>query len=398
LENDKVDPQNIKGDPHRLDKLRALHPCYSKLFEAEPKKDQGKDDDKTGQRALKAAAEATIIQACNTKLTSDPATLALLDYIGRFGLQNIAVYVDGVMTVDIDLVPASIDQVVFEGDASKADFWAVAGERKGALQCRFCPDGQFSILEADSLGITDLKTIAEGSDDHKLNFSFKLTKPIETGQTLTFVITKKSTDPKKGNQEIKSTPFTYTVNYTVVSPSITGVTVQGGKVTVAGTAFFSTKTNPITVALHSDVIQEKDLAVTLPDGQTADKLMFDVPSGLSAGCWTVNVTWNKTPLAAPAAANQRILSEAAPKLTEAKRNDNSIAVKGEQLVDTSACKGKKLTFQLVKSDKTTLNPKVTARVSSSEVTLELPDAAKTGDWMVQAVQDSTPLEPAVNLK
>jgi len=31
-----------------------------------------------------------------------------LDYIGRFGPQNIGVCVDGTMTVDLDTVPASI--------------------------------------------------------------------------------------------------------------------------------------------------------------------------------------------------------------------------------------------------------------------------------------------------
>src|SRR5262249_50892622 len=131
---------------------------------------------------LLQTTQRSIIEDCEAELTKleNREALKKLDYIGRFGLQNIGVYVDGIMTVDVNTVPAAIDQVAFDGDASKPDFWAVPGEKNGTLQCRFCANGQVSILEADKLGITDVTTSTEGSDDHNLKFSFKTTKPIET--------------------------------------------------------------------------------------------------------------------------------------------------------------------------------------------------------------------------
>jgi hypothetical protein len=374
--------------PDILKVLRELHPCYSKIFEPKP-------NDSSGSPLLQAA-DQQIEQNCMGQFAAakapapgQPDPLVILDYIGRFGVQNIGVYVDGSMTVDVDLVPAAVDQVVFTGDAAKADFWASLGEKKGKLQCRFCTGGQVSILEAQSLGITDVTTITDGSDERNLNFSFKLTKPIETGQTLTFIITKKPSDPKKGNQEIKSTPFTYSVNYPAATPSVTKVTVQDGKVTVTGTGFFNTKANPLGVLLRADGGKEKDVPVVLPDGEAADKLTFDVPASLPPGCWNVRVKLNQTEAPAPSQSSDKVLSAANPKLTEAKRTGASLAIKGDQLVDTSACGGKNLTFQVLKTGDTSEKSlkSVTASLNSvSEATLVLPAEAETGAWTVRVLQ------------
>src|ERR1700733_2531440 len=125
------------------------------------------------------------------------------------------------MTVDINTVPASIDQVVFDGDASKPEFWAEPGTKNGTIQCRFCENGVVSILEADKLGITDVTTNTGGSNDNALKFSFKTTKSIEPGQSLTFMITKKPADSKKSSQEVESAPFVHITGYVQVAPSIT---------------------------------------------------------------------------------------------------------------------------------------------------------------------------------
>jgi hypothetical protein len=324
--------------------------------------------------------------------------LVMLDYIGRFGLQNIGVYVDGIMTVDLDAVPASIDQVVFDGDATKPEFWAVAGTKTGTLQCRFCANSQVSILEADKLGITDVTTVTDGSDDKNLKFSFKTTKPIEAGQSLTFVIVKKPSDPKKGTQEVKSTPFVYSVAYVQVTPTIVKVAIADKKATVSGSGFFNTKANPLSVVLHPEGkdAKDKDVSVTLPDGQAVDTLTFDIPAGLAPGCWDVHVKLGGGGMeaSAPNKPDQKILSAATPKLTDATRKADSITVKGEQLVDTSGCGGgKALIFQLQQAAPAKgATPKpvdVTAKLNSStEATLSLPADAKKGDWTVHVLQGS----------
>lgn len=399
--------------------LRKLHPCYSKVFEASaPARKTSKDEmdsakgkdgssknlpdakknepgpvsnppENVAHESLQDIVEAKIVEKCAKDLNEEQNRQALvdLDYIGRFGLQNIGIYIDGIMTVDVDIVPGSIDQVTFEGDSSKADFWASLGEKKGTVQCRFCQDGQISIIDGDKIGITDVTTIGQGSDDHQIKFSFKITKPIETGQSLTFLITKKPADPKKSGHEVKSAPFVYQVGFTQSGPTITKVTIEDKKITVTGTGFVNTKLNPLTVSLTSDG-PDKPVSLKLPDTIAADKLVLDVPSGLAPGCWSVKVEVG-TMAAPPTDKPQpKVLSPATPELTSATRKDGSIAIKGTQLVDTSGCGGKAIKLQLLKAGDT--KPvDVTAKLASgTDATLTLPPQAKAGDWSVQVLQGS----------
>lgn len=115
--------------------------------------------------------------------------------------------------------------------------------------------------------------------------------------------------------------------------------------------------------------------VTLPGGQAADKLTFDIRAGQAPECWNVHVKLGSMEAPAPHKPDQKILSAAKPQLTEAKRNSDSITAKGKQ-VDTSGCGG--------------MQPKpadVTVKLNSTpEATLSRPADAKKGDWTVHAPQ------------
>ncbi len=200
--NEKV-IQGLGFDGKLVKQMRDLHPCYSKIFEARP----GMDN--KGSPTLLESAQDAIRDRCGELLKANKEALIGLDYIGRFGLQNIGVYVDGIMTVDVATVPASIDKLNFDGDDSKPEFWSAAGVKTGTIECRFCESGLLSIPEADQLGIKDVTTIADGSDDRHLKFSFSLTKPVAKDQTITFIITKKPADPK--GKDVQSAPFPYTL-------------------------------------------------------------------------------------------------------------------------------------------------------------------------------------------
>lgn len=402
-------------DPGQVEMMRKLHPCYSGKFES-PAGKGGRKGNKTEpsgaavadnsgianteERSHKANANSDgtvnmrefsqelIIKNCQTKLSdsNDKIQDALvgLDYIGRFGLQNIGVYVDGIMTVEVDTVPASIDKVNFDGDDSKPEFWAAPGDKKGTIECRFCQGGQLRILEADQLGIKDVTAIADGSDDHHLRFSFTTTRPVSTGQPLTFIITKKSTDSKKSGKDVLSAPFIYTTAYVQIAPSVAKVSSDGKKVTVAGTGFVNTKANPLVISLIA-AGQEKPVSVATPDSFNHDKLAFDLPSGLAPGCWSVRIAVGA--MEAPGKADENILSAATPELSGATRQASAITVKGKQLVDTSACHGKALRFQLLKTGETKGKDVTFKLVSQTEATLMLPAEAKTGDWSVEILQD-----------
>ena len=367
--------------------MRDLLPCYSKIFEPKIKESKANREN----FPLLLEANDAIVKGCREEI-KDPKNkdaLEKLNYIGRLGIQNIGIYVDGIMTVNIDVVPASIDQISFDGDPTKTDFWAKAGEKKGSVECRFCEGGVISLLEADKLGITKVTTEA-GADDKHLSFSFTTSKAIDVGTLLHFVITKKSADPKKSPQEVKSPAFSYVVGYTIAAPTITSVSVTDGKVAVAGSGFFNLPNNALTALLQADGNKDKDIPVKLADGQPSDQLSFDVPSDLPPGCWNVRVKVNQMPAAAPNTAASKILSSAKPTLTAATRSGDHIAVTGTQLVDTSACGGAAITFQLMKGEKgvpvsaaSTLQSATTARVA-------LPPAVKTGKWTLQLLQGATP--------
>jgi hypothetical protein len=127
--------------------------------------------DKATEKCPKPAAVRDGVKDRDVTQAEWVETLALVDYVGRFGAKNIPVIVDGIMTVAIDQVPAAIDDVSFDGDGATAAFWA-SGQHKVILQCRFCAGGQVTIQEAATLGIAEIKVLADESNEHKLTASF----------------------------------------------------------------------------------------------------------------------------------------------------------------------------------------------------------------------------------
>ena len=112
------------------------------------------------------------------------------------------------------------------------------------------PEHTPKILEADALGITDVKMVTDGSDDQTLNFSFKLTKPIAVGQKLTFVVEKKDKDKQGNERTVESAQYVFVVGYTMVAPEILTVALTNGKIAVTGNKFFDAPQNPLRVELH----------------------------------------------------------------------------------------------------------------------------------------------------
>ena len=313
-------------------------------------------------------------------------TLALVDYIGRFGAKNIPVIVDGIMTVAIDQVPAAIDDVSFDGDPSIAAFWAT-GQHKVILQCRFCSGGQVAIQEAAKLGIDEIKVLADESNEHKLTASFKLTKPIDTGTALNVIVTKPSIDAKK-SELIKSAPRTYIVTYGVNTPIVTGVAIDSNKtVTLSGTSFSNTAAHAFVLSLSRVGGFADDKSVAFPSDATATTIKFAVPDGLAPGCWQVKAKWTDQAVSVPdSEKSKKILVAPAPTLTDAKRDADSIVLTGTQLADVKACSDKPVAFEVVDAQGKVLSPAPTATFDSLQLTnvkLSPIGAAKTGSWTVR---------------
>jgi hypothetical protein len=206
-----LSPYQILFDEKLLKKLHLesnskqlldLLPCYSKQFAV-----------KSGNENVD---EATIRQ-CSQQLLApeNEKTRVLLDYMGRFGLQNIGVYVDGVMTVDVETVPASIDDVAFANDATQSTFWNAIGAQYGTLLCRFCQGGQVDIVEKDKSGITAIRTSTD-SANNTLDFSFTIVKPVPAGTIVHFTVIKPG-NQNLGANNVTSAPFAYWINYPTAS-------------------------------------------------------------------------------------------------------------------------------------------------------------------------------------
>lgn len=321
-------------------------------------------------------------------------TLGLLDYIGRFGANNIQVVVDGVMTVELDYVPAAIDEVtVPSGDASVLNtqaFWA-PGDHTLVLKCRYCGNGQVSIQEAAKLGITDVKVLSQ-KENRELTFSYKLTKPIDNGTVLHFVITKPSSDPKNADG-IKSTPKDYTVAYTPVAPTVASMTIADKKITLQGTNLDSTASRPIALTLSREGGAAPDKPLTWPADATASTAVVAVPDGLAAGCWNLKLTWTNQTTELSTQKARKVLALPVPTLTAAARKNTTVTVTGTQLVDTTACSDKSIAFEFVGPADKVVAPTATTFDSKTldapmTVTLTAPNEVTTGAWAVR-IKDTT---------
>jgi hypothetical protein len=324
-------------------------------------------------------------------------TFMALQFINSVSLNRVTITVDGVMAVDVKTIAARIEDVKFEtvtncGDEHSQCFWAniteAEGVRTGTISGAYLTGGTVVIAEASKLGITEVSTIPEGSLDTLLQFSFKLTKPIEPESKITFLVSKavegsSATEPKALN----SVPFEYPVRYDTKAPAITSATQEGNKLTVKGSGFFNL---PLVVKLYprfpltGEAIEVKPTSVS----STGDQLVLTIPDDAKpAGCWDVLVEVNKL----PSGHSSRFVIKPNPTLDSAIRDTtrNIIIVTGDDLIDTTRCGGPLLTFKLVKEGAASIPvPVLQSDPQTKQAALALPKAAKEGSgWSVHLLVD-----------
>ncbi len=375
-----VNPQSMVSTitTKKLDELAKALPCYLRVVQAEQTAQQHayhvnpNADPKTVMAEMLAARQKTE-GACGI---NEELVLAL-DTLGAVSLNTVRIVIDGVMTVETGAVPSTIQSIEFDDGNHNPEIWTVPGEKKGTIKGAYLTDGVPQIKEAQDLGLSDVKAIPEGSTDKALRFSFKLTKPITSGKTLTFSVQKKSKDSDK---PVTSMEFLFPVSYMFPPPEISNIEYKDKKITVTGKNFFGNEENKISVHLKNG---GQDVSVT-PTKQTPEELDFDAPDELkSPGCWTVVVSIGMM-TAAPG--KNSFAVEPAPSIASAKVSGNSVEVQGDGFVDTSSCGGSSITFQLVE-DKTGATPVSTKimKASDKNPTLQLPEEAKKGSWKVQVL-------------
>jgi len=223
-----------------------------------------------------------------------------LDFISQMSLNNVSVTVDGVMTVETVNIPAQLNAVVFDKvencEPDEPCFWTdpslANGVRTGTIPGAYLTGGTVEIAEAADaeFGIQDVKTIAEGSSDQRLRFSFKLNKGVAP-QTLHFTIAKPklgstSSPPERLVSLERLVPFGYTIN----APTITSARREGNKIIVKGTGFYDVPpTNPLTVEVFGPDEKEVEAKPDTTSGEQLIRILTVAPAK-PKDCYRVVVT------------------------------------------------------------------------------------------------------------
>jgi len=305
-----------------VDKLAPLLPCYLQVTNALR---FGMDDGRILGTRIKGqhlGCEKTLgLKAVSGnkkelfEVTDEAAfgNFMALDFLSQMSLNSVTVVIDGVMTVETLTIPAKLDAVTFDtvascGDATTPCFWAGVqtgdGVRRGTIKGSYLTGGTVEIAEAEELGITEVTTIAEGSSDQELHFSFKLTKPIPSQTLLHFTVVKpQQGDTSETPKRVISLPRTVLVSFAIPGgPTIEDVTRpgNGNKLVVKGTNFNNVQPNTLEVRLRPP---EGDEVVVQPDSVQSRELKLTIPGDPKpSDCWTVIVTVSGFPLPAEKAA------------------------------------------------------------------------------------------------
>jgi len=124
----------------------------------------------------------------------------LVQFLNRLSLNNVRVVVGGILTVDVNTVPATISSVTMDGGNDSADF-ANAGDHLGVMQGSYLSGATPVVTAADG---TQMTVTAVPQESTPSQLRFKLTLPDGfKAQSLTFKAVKKDKD----NKDIESMAF-----------------------------------------------------------------------------------------------------------------------------------------------------------------------------------------------
>jgi hypothetical protein len=305
---------------------------HAVLFDAKAKDallrlfDGNRDQQKALADAI-AAVQGTLLQK-GAPDASSPA----MELLNKISLSNIRLIVSGVMSVDVDAVPASISGIDI-GDADRLAFWSVPGTKTAAIRGRYLAGGKVTIANADRLQIADIRTIADGSTDTTLRFSFTLNNAIPDATMLSVRVDKS----RDGGAATEGIPYDYPVSVPTAVPAIKSVARQGNVVTITGSQFVSTAANPLTIELApggvagaaTRMLSAADATVRV----APEQITIDVaPLALEPACWTPRVK-----VSSATAAGDPFVQPPAPRIAKAARSGSTITLNGTGFLDLAAC-------------------------------------------------------------
>jgi hypothetical protein len=333
-------------------------------------------------KGLNIGLDSKEFQQLAELLRTDPDKAAespVIKLLDRISLNNLRLVVGGIMSVDVDIVPATIEGVQFD-ELDPAMLWAETGQKKGTFTGRYLSGGMAALVNADTVQITDVSSIQEGSDDHTLHFQITVNKSVAGATKLIFRADKKD----KAGRSIEGHPFEYVVpEIGLVAPIIEKVERDGDTLTITGQRFFSTDANPLSVTLVPSAVAGVDSKALKNVDRKPRELKIDLaPLALAPACWTPHVSVGT----ANALGGAAFAQAPAPKIASAKKNGTRIVLAGEQFIDLKTC-DKPLVFEVAEQAAGSAFKVVTSLTiaSSKEVSFDLPKAPPDGRFKVRVL-------------
>ena len=165
-------------------------------------------------------APAAISASPNHLPASEPVC-QLQQLVNGVSLNNIHVAIEGVMTVDVTTVPATIYGVDFD-KGNEATIWTTTGtDQAGTISGVYLTGGVPSAVDGSGKAIKSiaLKAVAAGSSDTELPFTMTLSQCIPSSTKVYFVVNKtqnagsasNTAAAKKSGTSVPSTPYEFPV-------------------------------------------------------------------------------------------------------------------------------------------------------------------------------------------
>jgi hypothetical protein len=165
-----------------------------------------------------------LAKAAAADCSASPLPDGCKDYeiLSQASLNTVRVLVGGIMTVDVNNIPAKIDSVDVDVPASStaADVWKTPGAITGSIRGSFLSGGQPSVAESNI--VENVTAVQDGSTDKVLHFKLTLKAAAASPQKLTFKVTKKNSQ----GGTVDSSPFPYEIP--APTPSTSSPTATGG--------------------------------------------------------------------------------------------------------------------------------------------------------------------------
>jgi hypothetical protein len=256
----------------------------------------------------KASAGGDAAQpVCDDNTEAIKATMAALS------LNSVHVVVRGIMTVDVNSVPCTIDKVSFDKEKDSAT-WTVPkpaegkepkpNQLTGTIEGKFLAGCTPQIVDISVSGVKDaklsdyvadnsLEAVTAKATDSSLPFKLELKASLKDGSVLTFQVSRKSKDVDSDSAaKTESNKFPYTVNTgTPSAPAISDLTMDNqetkdvwqtpGKLdgTVTGSNLENTKLSVTKLEIGGAAVTADeyiDKVAEIPGTSTATKLDFQL--------------------------------------------------------------------------------------------------------------------------